>query len=71
VLSEQVIKLGGEVVLKNVRIKDFAMGFITYFIVSIILDLFGLNTEIVRFMVFLIIVLLGYFITSLYNKKRS
>jgi len=56
-------------VLKNRRIRDLTIGFIAYFIVSWTLDLFDLNTGIVRFIVFLIIVFIGYFIIPLFKEK--
>jgi hypothetical protein len=54
---------------KNESIKGFLLGFITYFLLSIILDLFGIDTVVIRTTVFAIIILLGYFINNLYKKK--
>lgn len=56
---------------KNFQIKDFAMGLITYFIVSMTLDLFGVNRGIVRFIIFVFILLAAYFAIPLYKKNRS
>lgn len=56
---------------KNERIKNFVLGFITYFVLAIILDLFGIDTIIVRTIIIAIIILGGYFITRVYKKKKS
>jgi hypothetical protein len=48
--------------LKNDKIKSFIMGFISYFVLTIILELFGVDTFIVRSIIGAIIILIGYFI---------
>lgn len=56
--------------LKNDKIKSFIMGFISYFVLTVILELFGVDTFIVRTIIAAILILIGYFIILLYKKNN-
>ena len=56
--------------IKNDKIKSFIMGFISYFVLTIILDLFGVDTFILRTIIGAIIILVGFFIILLYKRKN-
>ena len=58
--------------LKNNKINSFIKGFICYFVLDIILNLFGLDTFIVRAIIAAITILIGFFIYYIASggKKR-
>ena len=55
---------------KNKRIKNFVLGFITYFLLATILDLFEVDTKIIRTIIIVIIIVVGYFLILLYKKNN-
>ena len=57
--------------LKKARIKDFILGFVAYFVVTISLDFLGLDSIIIRISIFIFLMLVGYFIIPLHKKNKK
>ena len=57
--------------LKNDKIKSFMMGLISYFVLDIILNLFGLDTFIVRTIIAAITILIGFFIYFIKSRGKN
>jgi hypothetical protein len=53
----------------NKKIGSFILGFISYFVLSIILDLFGVNTVIIKVIIITVIILAAYIILELRKRK--
>jgi len=56
------------------RIKSlipFLMGFIAYYIATTILNFFGKNTGVFRFITFTILIVLAIIVGGLYDKNKS
>ncbi|WP_165442909.1 hypothetical protein [Senegalia massiliensis] len=56
---------------KKDTIKNFIIGFITYFVLSIILDLFGVNTTIIKSIIVIIILIIYFIIQSQKKNNKS
>jgi hypothetical protein len=66
-------------IFKNKNIKYFILGFITYFVISIILDLsgidtmllnlFGVDTIFIKGIVIAIMLVIFYFVVTIFKKK--
>ena len=56
---------------KSTGIKNFLFGLMSYFVVTKILSFFGRNTRVMRSLSFIIIMLIAYFIISLYKENRA
>jgi len=59
------------IMFKSAVIKNFLFGLISYFVVTRILSFFGRNTQGMRSISFVMIILIAYFIIPLYKKKRA
>ncbi|WP_461206414.1 hypothetical protein [Clostridium sp. DL1XJH146] len=55
---------------KNSEFKAFIIGFITYFLLSVILEFLDINTVIVKTSIFAIILII-YFVMKLYKKNNK
>lgn len=56
---------------KSAGIKGFLFGLISYFVVTSILSFFGRNTQVMRSLSFIAIMIIAYFIIPLYKKNRE